>query len=83
MLEMRPNCECCNKNLPPQADDALICSFECTFCWSCSETRLGGCCPNCGGKLVPRPPRADKHLYRSPASDRRVVNPACAGKTLA
>ena len=80
MLEMRPNCECCNKDLPPSAEDALICSFECTFCWSCSETRLSGRCPNCGGALVARPARGAKELYRNPASEQRVFNPACAGR---
>jgi uncharacterized protein len=49
VLELRPNCECCNKDLPPHAPDAMICSFECTFCRDCVETRLGGRCPNCGG----------------------------------
>jgi uncharacterized protein len=42
VLELRPNCECCNKDLPPHAPDAMICSFECTFCRDCVETRLGG-----------------------------------------
>ena len=51
MLELRPNCECCNKDLPPDATDARICSFECTFCADCAEQVLRGICPNCGGKL--------------------------------
>ena len=42
MLALRPNCECCDKDLPPQATDAMICTFECTFCRDCVETRLGG-----------------------------------------
>lgn len=49
MLELRPNCECCDKDLPPEATDALICTFECTFCAGCVEQVLGGICPNCGG----------------------------------
>jgi uncharacterized protein len=49
MLELRPSCECCNKNLPPDALDAMICSFECTFCAECVDTKLKGTCPNCGG----------------------------------
>jgi hypothetical protein len=81
MLELRPNCECCNKDLPPEAEDAMICSYECTFCWACAETRLKGRCPNCGGKLVARPVRPAKELYRVPASDKRVFNPSCAKKT--
>ena len=57
MLQLRPNCECCNRDLPPEAD-ARICSFECTFCVSCAEGELAGVCPNCGGELVRRPARA-------------------------
>jgi hypothetical protein len=55
MLELRPNCECCNKDLPPEASDAMICTFECTFCRDCVETKLGGRCPNCGGNFQARP----------------------------
>jgi hypothetical protein len=55
VLDLRPNCECCNKDLLPAATDAMICSFECTFCRDCAETTLGGRCPNCGGGLVARP----------------------------
>ena len=51
MLDLRPNCECCNKDLPWEAADAMICSFECTFCVDCVDTVLGGKCPNCGGQL--------------------------------
>ena len=56
MLEMRPNCEHCNKPLPPEALDARICSFECTFCASCVEL-LSNVCPNCAGGFTPRPVR--------------------------
>lgn len=48
MLQLRPNCECCNKDLPPESTEARICSFECTFCATCVETVLKGVCPNCG-----------------------------------
>ena len=51
MLELRPNCECCDKDLPPEAPDAMICTFECTFCADCAEHVLGGVCPNCGGNF--------------------------------
>ncbi|PCR79797.1 hypothetical protein CQA78_11215 [Klebsiella pneumoniae] len=54
MLELRPNCECCDKDLPPDSPEAFICSFECTFCRDCMTTRLNGHCPNCGGELVRR-----------------------------
>ena len=57
MLQLRPNCECCDKNLPPQATDARICSYECTFCAACVESVLFNVCPNCGGGFVPRPIR--------------------------
>jgi uncharacterized protein len=72
MLQMRPNCECCDVDLPPTSDEARICSFECTFCAACAATRLGGRCPNCGGDLVVRPPRAAALLARFPASTERV-----------
>jgi hypothetical protein len=73
MLELRPNCECCNKDLAPDAIDALICTFECTFCRTCNDTLLGGVCPNCAGNLVARPIRPADKLTRFPASTRRVV----------
>src|SRR5215471_21636566 len=49
MLELRPTCEHCNKPLPPHSTEAMICSFECTFCKSCVENILNNVCPNCGG----------------------------------
>ncbi len=74
MLALRPNCECCDKDLPPESPDARICSFECTFCADCVEDRLdGGCCPNCGGELVPRPVRPADRLAKYPASTERVL----------
>lgn len=75
MLELRPNCECCDKDLPPAATDAMICSFECTFCRDCVERRLDGVCPNCGGTLVPRPVRPAAKLAKYPPSMRRVLKP--------
>ena len=77
MLEMRPNCECCDRDLPPDSTGAMICSFECTFCEDCGRTRLRGLCPNCGGRLSPRPPREVRLLEKHPASTRRVHNPHC------
>jgi uncharacterized protein len=76
-LELRPNCECCDKDLPPDALDARICTYECTFCAECVETKLLDVCPNCGGGFVPRPIRpagewrAGVSLAHHPASTRR------------
>lgn len=75
MLEMRPGCECCDRDLPPGADDALICTFECTFCRTCAQEKLQNTCPNCGGKLVPRPRRPAEELAKYPASTQRVHKP--------
>ncbi len=75
MLEMRPNCECCDKDLDPSENEARICSFECTFCVNCAEHVLKGKCPNCGGSLVVRPARTKEKVAKSPASTRRVVKP--------
>ena len=75
MLALRPNCECCNRDLPPEAADARICSFECTFCADCATTKLRGRCPNCGGELVARPRRPARLLERYPASTERVTKP--------
>ncbi len=75
MLEIRPNCECCNRDLPNDSTDARICTFECTFCGSCAETKLRNSCPNCGGELVVRPRRPAAKLAKYPASATRVYNP--------
>jgi hypothetical protein len=68
MLQLRPSCECCDVDLPPQAPNARICSFECTFCETCAESKLGGTCPNCGGELVRRPIRPSAKLTKFPAA---------------
>lgn len=73
MLELRPNCECCDADLPPEATDAVICSFECTFCRHCADTVLGGRCPNCGGGFVARPIRPARLLVKYPPSTARKV----------
>ncbi len=75
MLELRPGCECCDKDLPFDARDAMICTFECTFCVECVEGPLGGICPNCGGNFQPRPIRPAEKLARYPPSEKRVFNP--------
>src|SRR5450755_2748199 len=75
VLELRPSCECCDKPLAPAAEDAMICSFECTFCRECVENRLGSRCPNCGGNFVPRPIRPASKLAANPPSIQRTFNP--------
>jgi len=81
MLELRPNCERCDKDLPPDTAEARICSFECTFCSACAEGPLQGKCPNCGGELCSRPRRPVHLLSKQPASTRRVLaaNPNTSG----
>jgi hypothetical protein len=78
VLELRPNCEYCDKDLPPASTEARICSYECTFCAACVETRLRNVCPNCGGGFVPRPIRpatewrSGLSVAQRPPSTRRV-----------
>jgi hypothetical protein len=79
MLELRPNCECCDKDLPPESTNARICSFECTFCVSCADTVLARTCPNCGGELVARPRRPAEKLAENPPSTERVLKPGGCG----
>jgi hypothetical protein len=62
MLELRPTCEHCNKQLPPRSSEAMICSFECTFCRSCVDGILSNVCPNCGGGFSTRPQRPSRNL---------------------
>jgi uncharacterized protein len=77
-LEIRPNCECCDKDLPARSTEARICSYECTFCADCAERRLHGVCPNCGGGFAVRPirPATDWRpglsLAKRPPSSKRV-----------
>jgi len=80
MLEIRPLCECCGKNLPPDSSAAFICTFECTFCADCALQTLQSICPNCGGNLVSRPIRPAHLLGKYPASTERIVKPTgCSG----
>lgn len=82
MLQLRPNCECCDRDLPGDSPDALICSFECTFCRDCAKQRLHGTCPNCGGELLPRPRRPADKLQRYPASRERIHVPSGCPQTV-
>lgn len=77
-LELRPNCESCDKDLPPNAAEARICTYECTFCADCVDHVLHNVCPNCGGGFAPRPIRPAHEwrpglsLAKRPASTKRV-----------
>jgi hypothetical protein len=54
-LLMKSECEKCKK--PLLADGVVfICSYECTFCESCTA-EMKNVCPNCQGELVRRPKR--------------------------
>lgn len=80
MLEIRPNCECCDKDLAPDSAEAMICTFECTFCRECVEGKLNNTCPNCGGNFAPRPIRPARLLEKYPPSTKRVYKPeGCIG----
>ena len=84
MLALRPNCECCDKDLPPDSREAMICTFECTFCVDCVDGKLDGTCPNCGGEFTRRPVRPAALLEKYPASTERVLKPqGCAGSKAA
>ena len=80
MLALKPNCECCDKDLPPSATDARMCTFECTFCAECAEERFNNICPNCKGNLVEQPIRPKALLASNPASTKRFTkaHPECA-----
>ena len=83
MLALKPNCECCDKDLPPAATDARMCTFECTFCAECAEQHFDNICPNCKGNLVERPIRPEAMLAASPASTERFTKAhlECTGLT--
>ena len=72
MLEIRPNCENCNKALPNTSDNAMICAFECTYCCDCVENILYNVCPNCGGGFEKRPTRPSSYINKFPASTKVV-----------
>jgi hypothetical protein len=75
MLELRPNCENCNKPLPYNVDNAMICSFECTFCENCAKELLKNVCPNCGGGFQRRPIRPANKIEEFPASTKYIHKP--------
>jgi len=77
-LSLRPNCEYCDKDLPPDSLEARICTYECTFCSDCVDNKLSNVCPNCGGGFAPRPIRPANEwrpglsVTRQPPSEQRV-----------
>lgn len=75
MLLLKPSCENCNKLLPPESVEAMICSFECTFCIDCVKNVLNGSCPNCKGNFVARPIRPPNQLLKNPTSTKVVFKP--------
>ena len=82
MLALRPNCECCDRDLPPAAA-AMICTFECTFCPDCAAGAFGGTCPNCEGELVARPVRPERLLGKYPPQAERVLKDHAGCRVLA
>ncbi|MDP9091211.1 MAG: DUF1272 domain-containing protein [Pseudomonadota bacterium] len=80
-LILKPNCEYCDKDLPPASREARICSFECTFCAACVDHVLANVCPNCGGGFEPRPirPATERRpgicVSKKPGSQARVRSP--------
>ena len=75
MLEIRPNCEHCNKDLPYNSTEAMICSFECTYCKTCAIEIFKSVCPSCSGNFSERPIRTSKMIEKYPASNKRVFAP--------
>ncbi len=75
MLDLKPSCECCDVDLPPESPLARICTYECTYCAKCAD-EMDGVCKNCGGNLVARPMRPLDHLATHPASTERIFNPS-------
>ncbi len=75
MLEIRPTCENCNKSLPFDSNEAMICTFECTFCKDCVEDILQHVCPNCGGGFETRPIRPEQLLAKYHVSQKGVHKP--------
>lgn len=75
MLELRPSCEHCNTNLPSNSTEAMICTFECTFCRTCAIEIFENVCPNCSGNFVERPIRPSKYMEKYPSSTKKIFKP--------
>lgn len=75
MLEIRQNCENCNKHLPNESNEAMICTYECTFCVECVSNVLQNVCPNCGGGFEKRPTRPQLQLQKFPVKKEKILKP--------
>lgn len=75
MLEIRLNCENCDKSLPNESDEAMICTYECTFCKECVDLVLRNVCPNCGGGFEKRPSRPQAQLLKNPPRKDKILKP--------
>ena len=82
MLEIRLNCENCDKSLPNTSGEAMICTYECTYCKDCVENVLKNVCPNCGGGFEKRPSRPKKQLEKHPPRKDKVLKPVTENKYL-
>ncbi len=81
MLEIRPNCEHCNKVLSNTTTEAMICSFECTYCKTCAIEIFENVCPNCSGNFAERPIRPKREIEKHPASSKQIFKPKNLEKT--
>lgn len=81
-MEIRLNCENCGKSLPNESAEAMICTFDCTFCESCVSDVLKNVCPNCGGGFEKRPTRPQQHLAKHPPRKDKVFKPVIENKFL-
>ncbi len=81
-MEIRLNCENCDKSLPNESDQAMICSFDCTFCQDCVKDILKNVCPNCGGGFEKRPTRPKNYLEKYPPREDKVLKPVVENEYL-
>lgn len=82
MLEIRLNCENCDKSLPNNSNEAMICTYECTYCKDCVNNILKNVCPNCGGGFEKRPTRTKEQLKKNPPREEKVLKPITENKYL-
>lgn len=82
MLELRLTCENCDKPLPNNSNEAMICTYECTFCKVCVDNVLKNVCPNCGGGFEKRPTRPHNQLEKYPPRKDKVFKPLSFNKYL-